>query len=567
MTRPARFTPTTAARVLQAAAAEGGVLHITLEGAGMLASSQDLVLRTELGRLVEALHPNADPHRSLVAVALAEGGVLSREPTRRPQTSRPAGRGVSMASAYRDAELAADRVMRTVRPMGGLERLLVPDHARMMTAPELPDLASQVLRLVNGERTVGEVLGQAPAAPELTARILARTVQEGLVHPVQVQDSVAAPTPIPARAPAPRPGEPNPVDDQANLLPSPREMTGAVVLTEVRKWLEGSEVPGSLLSDEAFSSAYSGITQPASIPPAPPRGQRAAAYSPATVSVAASGATPASVPIASTGAGLSSASAVSSEGPPLSSATGEAWSPVPVSAPVPDDDSVLSDAGLTEGWPSWTWIAGALLLGSLLAVLAFWRGGIGPEPDTKPSEETETVIASTSSLAIAGTDTSTVVSESMLDVAVQSEPPPAPRRVRRSGTPTEPGFIPLQQAEALLDAGDAEAAEAILSELRTVRPRDHRVLRLSAQAAMDRGDHKGALRHARKSVARAPRNFENWLVMGSAHQFSGQPSKAVRAYQKALSLDGAHPRADEVRTVLSQLEAQNSRESVLAPRE
>ncbi len=191
----------------------------------------------------------------------------------------------------------------------------------------------------------------------------------------------------------------------------------------------------------------------------------------------------------------------------------------------------------------WAWgVGGAALLGFFL----FAAGPFvcGPKPPPPPVE-------------VAAAEEPPPPLEVAPEIAPsEPEPKPVEVKVRRRPGPVRPKGpgAELDRAEALLEAGEPEPAEAILAELRPQWPRIPRLLRLSAQAAIDLRQQEEALGHAKRALSLAPRSFETHVVYGSALQFAGQRREAAAAYRRALELDEAHPRADELRAVLRALE-------------
>lgn len=510
----ARFERSNVAGTLQAAAAEGGLLHLKLAG-GLGFAFPEIVLRAREGRIHEVLEPNLDVGRSLIWIALAPSGELQR--WRDPDP--PEGRGIPVLTAVVEAERAAAKVLDHVAALGGLEARLRPDHVRMMAAPDVPDLAARILRLVDGERTLAEVLARSPSSPETAARVLSRTYREGLIERVRGGSSEGGTPSEPGRTgrftatnPELSPSRP-PAEDEASagLLPSRLEMTGSVVAEDLQRWLSGSDVPDSLLSDDAFSSAFERDR---------PRSRAAVA----SLAPEASVAPEAPVAVAS---------------PPADSEE--------------DEEAVLVAAGVA-GPPRWSWIVGgALLLGILLGLILFPGGPETPPPSAPPFEPLA-LTATTATVAVA---TATVS-------APPAEPPMRPRTRRRTKkrvAVTVPRLegTPLERAAALIEAGDAEAAEEILVELRQSAPAKAEVWRLSAQAAVDLGRYREGVARARRAIARAPRRFESWIAKGSALQFDGRITEAIRAYERAVEVDAEHPRVEEVRTVLVELRAESAR--------
>lgn len=486
----ARFERSNVAGTLQAAAEEGGLIHLRLDG-GLGFAFPDIVLRAREGQIHEVLEPGLDIGRGLIWIALAPKGELQRWPDPAPST----GRGIPVLTSFAEAERAAARVLEHVEELGGLEAQLHPDHVRMMAAPDVPDLVARILRLVDGERTVAEVLARSPASPETAARVLVRTHREGLVDGDAEADRIPDPrqaSPRPGRFSVPAPEPASEADDSSEgLLPSRLEMTGTVVAEDLRRWLSGSDVPESLLSDDAFSSAF---------------GRDEAR------------------PVAAT-------APISTDG----------------------DDEMLAAAGVGgSGLPHWLWIVGgALLLGILLGLLLF------PGAQEPPPVEPLAPLALTATTATVTAVVTTTVS------APPAEPPLRRKRRRaRRVAVTVPSLdgTPLERAAALIEAGDAEAAEEILIDLRKSSPGKAEVWRLSAQAAVDLGRYREGVQRAQRAIARAPRRFESWVAKGSALQFDGRIREAIRSYERALKVDAEHPRSEEVRTVITKLRGELSPE-------
>jgi tetratricopeptide (TPR) repeat protein len=470
-------------------AEEHRLVRVRLE-AGGAAFGAPVVCRLARGRLVEVLEPPLGPERLLELVALAEGGTLEAGPDPDPPEA-PGASGLPVLTGFAEAERRAARALDEIEALGGLAARPRPDHARLMRLPELPESAARVLRLVDGDRTAGEVLAASPLGLETTARVLGRLARDGALRP---EVGIGAGVPE-ARS-----------SGASGALPGREEMTGEAVEADLRRWLEDKEAPASLLSDDAFSSAFARPD-------------------------------PVGSPARRVRAGV----------------------PLETHAPEPADDDLLSAAGVRPMAPRgalfFAAAATVALVGSALWLL------LGEAPEVETSERSgpadEAPIAGS---GVASTTTAAARPEPAATPAPRPEPPPRPRpRPRPSPgrgerTPrADPQGTPLERAVALLEVGDAEAADRILEELRARRRTSAIVWRLSAQAAIDLARHADALRFARRSTRLAPRVFEGWVIRGSAFQFAGQTDRAIAAYERAIALDPEHRRAEEVRRVLRQL--------------
>ena len=94
----------------------------------------------------------------------------------------------------------------------------------------------------------------------------------------------------------------------------------------------------------------------------------------------------------------------------------------------------------------------------------------------------------------------------------------------------------LQHAQAALDAGHADLAEAKLVQLRAAAPSDLATLLLSVKAARARSDWKAAASHFERALRLRPRDAALFAQYGSLLDDAGDPEGAVRAYDRALAL-------------------------------
>lgn len=479
---------------------EPGCATVTLDGAAGEAVPA-VVMRVAHGRVGDVRAPEGWPvERCLEWIALASGGSVEV----RPEAGLRAGTGLPVLTAFSEAEQRASRVSELLDACGGLEAVLVADHDRIIEAADLPEAAAGVLRRVDGRRSAAAILVAQPLEFELTARILHRLALDGCV-------GLASSGPEPATA--------------SSVLPSPDEMAGAAVDADIRRWLAASPVPESLLSEEAFGSLFEVEAKAPSM----------AARVRATVPISSRRPEPLQNGT-SPGAAVESASSAA------------------VTVGESDDDAMWAAAGVGgRGGSRGPWVALGLLLLALGLAFAWSRGA--PEPDRPaPPVVASSTVARTATVA------------SVPEVVEQVEPAPAepelPVRRRRRLTrlvKDAEGRTPLEQARLLIEAGDPEAAERILEELRIARAGSAEVWRLSAQAAVDLGRSSVGLGYADRALARGPRSAESWIVKGAALQFLGRREDAIRAYERALVVEPEHPEAEDTRRVLTKLRETGSR--------
>lgn len=532
-----RFARAEAGAALLTAAQEGGAWRVELEAPAV---HRELRLQLHGGRLVAVDAPKAAPaERALIWIALAGGGRLHRVGASSGQGGLPVLTGMA------EAERVAAHVLELLGGDEGLASRWRPRHDRLAEAPELPDSAAAVLRQVDGERTLVEVLGGPQLDPMLAARVLHRLALDGLIEAV---DAPVAPSP-----------------DQAPL-PSPDEMRGVAVETDLRRWLGGQATPAELTDHEAFVSAFAASSRPAHLRTAPPV-ERTSELEPApsapasapAPAVPAPASAPAPVPTpASAPAPVPAPAAAQPSARPTASAPSVPGPANPVSAPVApgpadggEDDAPYAEAGVGGGFaPALAVVLVAGLLGLVLAVVSS-RGCETPPPAPAPDTGVRTA-------TITATPT---VAEAPPPAPEPTEVKRAPRRSRRARAPAAKRSFeevmaygtPLERARALIEVGDAEAAEGLLEDLRRSSAGKAEVWWLSARASIDLGQAPLAVKHAARGVKLAPRAFESWAVRGSALQFAGDAKAAVEAYQRALRIGPEHPRAAELRSVISGL--------------
>ena len=101
-----------------------------------------------------------------------------------------------------------------------------------------------------------------------------------------------------------------------------------------------------------------------------------------------------------------------------------------------------------------------------------------------------------------------------------------------------------------------DPADAILSELRKTRAGDALVWLLTAHLETERGRYGEAMRAVDKALSIEPNNYRAHVIKGSIFQFEGQPKSAVRSYKTALSISPGHVMSAELRGVAQRLEDQ-----------
>ncbi len=228
------------------------------------------MLRVSGGRFIDARCRGLEGVPALELLALASGGQIHSQPDPTPPGAIQRYPGFSVA--WRDALQRVERLASLLYPLGGLDGVLIADLDRLVAELErLPEAAGQVLRSVDGSRTVAEVLALSSVDSLLTARILRRLMGSGVLRlSAPMEDNQEDGSDVPRQATA----EPDPVDpagsaepaeplgrpaiprEPTSALPTDDEVGGAAVEAEIRRWLADEDAPEQLLSDVAFSSAF-----------------------------------------------------------------------------------------------------------------------------------------------------------------------------------------------------------------------------------------------------------------------------------------------------------------------
>lgn len=449
---------------------------------------------------------------ALLWVALATGGRVEIEPA--PKIApRPTK---SFDEAYAEAELAGRALEDHLGPLGGIGAVVVADLDRLSEQlASIPDAANAVLRAVDGKRTVAGIAFAVGFEPALTARILSRLSDMGVLRVGEDPDPLL---PAPSRPgitsdaipPTASHWEP-PAEGwgETSALPGEEELEAE---EEIAGWLSAEDAPPPLLSDDAFTNAFAAV-DPTKV---------------VAEEIAHDAETPR--PIEPEDPTPRPAARVR-ERMPISTRR-----PEPAGAP-DDDDEVMRDAGVGGGGmsPGVLVAVGAMLLIGLVLIFSRSSGpdappdaGVAPPPPPPPVVTTTTATVATAT-----------ITESPDGQRPTIAGPDAPEDVKR--------------AERLLDAGRYREAGELLSQLRRSRPDDAAVFVLSGQVYVDTGRLGPANSMADRAIAIDSRSYRAWVLKGSVEQFRGRKSQAIKAYERAMKLGPNHPMAPEIESVLSEL--------------
>ena len=99
----------------------------------------------------------------------------------------------------------------------------------------------------------------------------------------------------------------------------------------------------------------------------------------------------------------------------------------------------------------------------------------------------------------------------------------------------------LTRITALLEQGEAAAAEPLARQLRAQRPADAEAARLHGLALLLLGRTGAAIECLHAAARLAPQNIAAWLNLAGAARDAGDLVLAQSALDAALAIDGAHP--------------------------
>ncbi|RRR65540.1 MAG: tetratricopeptide repeat protein [Candidatus Viridilinea halotolerans] len=120
-----------------------------------------------------------------------------------------------------------------------------------------------------------------------------------------------------------------------------------------------------------------------------------------------------------------------------------------------------------------------------------------------------------------------------------STTPRPPRPPSISNHPT--GSAIVSQGQALLDAGQADAALALFYSAPLVGAQAPQILALAARAHADRGDLDLAAAEARRALELNPLTTEAHLLIGLIHARQGRHAAAITQLERARTIDGESP--------------------------
>ncbi|MCK6549406.1 hypothetical protein L6R52_26420, partial [Myxococcota bacterium] len=169
------------ARTLETLASRGAPVRvrICIEGAAAELASEIFVV-VQAGRVVSAVAGAATGARALMVSFLADRADIEVEPWP-PLGDVEASPRADVLLA--EAEARARGVEAALTPLGGLGGVAAAALSSLVERlDELPEAASAVLRLVDGQRTNARVLRESPFDAQLTARILERLASMKILH-------------------------------------------------------------------------------------------------------------------------------------------------------------------------------------------------------------------------------------------------------------------------------------------------------------------------------------------------------------------------------------------------
>lgn len=493
-------------------------LRVVPHGAARLLA-KEVVLRVCSGRLIAIAAPELPAARALVRVALAESGrieVSSDEPPPAPLGSFPALRRL-----YADAETAARALASVLAPIGGLGAIVTArSEGVMRAAAHLSRPALELGRmLIDVPRRVADVLLSLSQDDLQTARLLDQLRDAGALEVTPPSPSeisamttsgvrpVVSARPRGRRSVPPRVARRPSAVNRPSFTPPPQE--APLDVPELAEE-EPSDDP---MSAETWASVKRALpvderlreeqarTEP---PPQKPQPRPALKFDDSTTRTAPE--------------------------PPLRAPERRV-----VRETIDEDAEAMRAAGVSDGNRGVWIVAVALILAAVGFVV--WRSQ-QKEPEPPP------IVTPVVEIPVKTTTTATIAAQPAPSPYSLSRPPPiaGPEADRR-----------LREAEALINAGDYDGAEEILSELRKTRAHDATVWLLSGHLEAERGRFEKAHEYLDQALKISPRNYRGHVLKGSVFQFQGRVDSAVSSYRRALSIDPKHVMSPELRVVTDQL--------------
>ncbi|MFO0724635.1 MAG: hypothetical protein U1E65_12710 [Myxococcota bacterium] len=473
--------------------------------------SPEIQIRVCSGRLVEITVPDLPAARVFLRLALARSGRIELLPDDGPM---PELNGLApIRRLLADAEQTARALESLLEPVGGLRAVVVTrSHRVMRAAAQLSRPGLEVANfLIDVPHSISEVLNRFAQDDFLTARSLDQLRDLGVLEIVRLE-------PVEASAPQSLPPSSGLRSDRLPLrrsvVPSraPRESRRPTRRPEV---LETPPLAEEIDQRTTQSRELGEVFEPSAVPRTSRR--------PAPAAIPDFDDEPTAVP------------------PPRPR---RSLADLQDPAPLIGDDAELDAAGIkpSSTTPILVAVAVALLLVLYFALRGPKEAEVAlpvPAPDPTPAPVKTATVAKKTPVPTVSTPADPGYS--------LSRPPPlaGPDADRR-----------LREAEALIQAGRYEEADAILSELRKTRAGDALVWLLTAHLETERGRYGEAMRAVDKALSIEPNNYRAHVIKGSIFQFEGQPKSAVRSYKTALSISPGHVMSAELRGVAQRLEDQ-----------
>ncbi len=495
--------------------------------------SPEVQIRVCSGRLVEITVPDLPAPRVFLRLALARTGRIELLPDDGPMPEL--GGLAPIRRLLLDAEQTARALESLLEPVGGLRAVVVTrSHRVMRAAAQLSRPGLEVANyLIDVPHSISEVLNRFAQDDFLTARSLDQLRDLGVLEIVRLE--AVEPAALPSQAPA--------AGLRSDRVPLRRSIPPARIGRDSRRPSRRPEILETPplaedLDERASGSRAPGRSLEADLLALPERTSQApsrGAYVPDLVETRTS-LRPRPSDIDEPQAPPSRPRSLDAEEPTM---------PSRARRPMVDDDPDLESLGIKSGASTQVLIG----VGVVLVLLLLWW--------LRPTKDAEVALP--------------------LPAPDPTPPPVArtttvakPRPIPTVSTPAEPGYSlsrppplagpdadrRLREAEALIQAGRYDEADAILSELRKSRPGEALVWLLTAHLETERGRYGEAIKAVDKALAIEPKNYRAHVIKGSILQFEGQPKGAVRSYRTALSISPGHVMSPELRGVTERLEEQ-----------
>lgn len=492
--------------------------------------SPEVQIRVCSGRLVEITVPDLPAPRVFLRLALARTGRIELLPDDGPMPEL--GGLAPIRRLLLDAEQTARALESLLEPVGGLRAVVVTrSHRVMRAAAQLSRPGLEVANyLIDVPHSISEVLNRFAQDDFLTARSLDQLRDLGVLEIVRLE--AVEPSALPSQAPA--------SGLRSDRMPLRRSVPPARIGRDSRRPSRRPEILETPPLAEELDERASGSRSPARSLEADllalPRSSQGPGVRAQDLVETRTSFRPRPAEVDEPPPPPSRPRSLEPEEPPLPSRAQR--------API-DEEPDLESAGIKSGPSAQVLIAVGVVL---LVLLLVWL---------RPTKEAEVA------LPLPAPDPAP---PPVTRTATEAKPRPIPT----VSTPADPGYSlsrppplagpdadrRLREAEALIQAGRYDEADAILSELRKSRPGEALVWLLTAHLETERGRYAEAIKAVDKALAIEPKNYRAHVIKGSVLQFEGQPRGAIRSYRTALSIAPGHVMSPELRGVTERLEEQ-----------